>query len=214
MSKCIEAFKAFYNTKTSNRKLRWMHGHGVVTVCGNFNKHKIDLMVSDVQAAILLLFNEFEELSIEEMIKHTKLTPDNMKQQLRSLASGKYKILVKSPADGYKPNHMIKPNKAFTSQQRRIRLPTAATKVTTKERKVAQSAVTEDRRHAIEASIVRIMKSRKTLTHQQLVAEVSQQLMHFFQPDPRQIKKRIEDLIARDYLERDQQQINVYHYLA
>ena len=35
-----------------------------------------------------------------------------------------------------------------------------------------------------------------------------------FKPDPKQIKKRIEDLIAREYLERDSNNNNVYKYLA
>jgi hypothetical protein len=52
-------------------------------------------------------------------------------------------------------------------------IPNASSKTSTKERKVAQTAVTEDRRHAIEANIVRIMKSRKTLTHQQLVCHLT-----------------------------------------
>ena len=32
--------------------------------------------------------------------------------------------------------------------------------------------------------------------------------------DPKQIKKRIEDLIAREYLERDNNNPNLYKYLA
>ena len=32
--------------------------------------------------------------------------------------------------------------------------------------------------------------------------------------DPKQIKKRIEDLIAREYLERDANNPNLYKYLA
>ena len=32
--------------------------------------------------------------------------------------------------------------------------------------------------------------------------------------DPKQIKKRIEDLIAREYLERDASNPNLYKYLA
>lgn len=37
----------------------------------------------------------------------------------------------------------------------------------------------------------------------QLVLEVNNQLSHMFMPDIRMIKKRIEDLIGRDFLERD-----------
>ena len=55
--------------------------------------------------------------------------------------------------------------------------------------------VDEDRSVAIEAAIVRIMKARKTLVHQQLVAEVLAQLA-FFRPEPKIIKRRIEVRLA------------------
>ena len=48
----------------------------------------------------------------------------------------------------------------------------------------------------------------------QLVMEVVQQLSRMFQPDFRLIKKRIEDLIGREYLERDSESQNTYRYLA
>eukprot|EP00955_Chlamydomonas_euryale_P100745 365303-Chlamydomonas_euryale.AAC.32 len=41
--------------------------------------------------------------------------------------------------------------------------------------------------------------------HQALVMEVVQQLSRMFKPDFKQIKKRIEDLIERDFLERDKE---------
>lgn len=48
----------------------------------------------------------------------------------------------------------------------------------------------------------------------QLVVEVVNQLQKMFQPDIRLIKKRIEDLITREYLERDKENANTYRYMA
>merc|ERR1711920_466495 len=76
------------------------------------------------------------------------------------------------------------------------------------------ATVEEDRKHLVEAVIVRIMKSRKTLEHNQLVMEVTRHLTSRFQPSPTLIKQRIEKLIEREYLERSQQDRRVYNYLA
>ena len=93
-------------------------------------------------------------------------------------------------------------------------VPMIAAKITQEEKDSTRATVDEDRKHAIEAAIVRIMKTRKTLDHQKLVLEASNQLLRHFKPDPKQIKKRIEDLIAREYLESDSTNNNVYKYLA
>eukprot|EP00455_Lapot_gusevi_P049188 TRINITY_DN692_c0_g1_i13.p1 TRINITY_DN692_c0_g1~~TRINITY_DN692_c0_g1_i13.p1 ORF type:complete len:108 (+),score=18.96 TRINITY_DN692_c0_g1_i13:212-535(+) len=66
----------------------------------------------------------------------------------------------------------------------------------------------------VEAAVVRIMKARKTLEHNQLVVEVSKQLSARFPVEPTFIKKRIESLIEREYLERDKNDRRLYHYLA
>jgi hypothetical protein len=71
--------------------------------------------------------------------------------------------------------------------------------------------VDEDRGQQIEACIVRVMKARKTLGHQQLVSEVLNQLQSF-RPAPAMIKQKIEGLIERDYLERESG--SSYKYLA
>jgi len=214
MTHCLDTFTAFYNTKTNNRKLRWVHALGVVTIAGYFQKRKIDLVVSAVQASILLQFNECEEIPIEQLCKATGLAADRMKRELKVMVSAKYNILKKNPAAGYAEAHAMRVNMAFVSQQLRIRIPSSQSAVSDHDRENANSAVGEDRKHAVEACIVRVMKARKTLNHQQLVVEVSQQLMQFFKPDPRDIKKRIEDLISREYLERDAEKPAVYHYLA
>jgi cullin 3 len=52
-------------------------------------------------------------------------------------------------------------------------------------------SVEEDRRHLVEATIVRIMKSRRTLAHNDLIAEVTKQLANRFSAQPAFIKRRV-----------------------
>lgn len=58
------------------------------------------------------------------------------------------------------------------------------------------------------------MKSCKVLAYQQLVSETVEQLSRMFKPDIKAIKKRIEDLTTRDYLERDQENPNSFKYIV
>jgi len=74
--------------------------------------------------------------------------------------------------------------------------------------------VEEERCHLVEAATVRIMKTLKQLKHTDLVAEVAKQLRVRFVPTPQFIKKRIEGLIERDYLERDENDHRLYLYVA
>ena len=53
------------------------------------------------------------------------------------------------------------------------------------------ASVEEDRRHLVEATIVRIMKSRRTLAHNDLIAEVTKQLANRFSAQPAAIKRRV-----------------------
>jgi len=59
-----------------------------------------------------------------------------------------------------------------------------------------------------------LYRARKKLGHTQLTTEVITQLANRFKPEISLIKKRIEDLLAREYLERIEGETAVYRYLA
>lgn len=63
------------------------------------------------------------------------------------------------------------------------------------EREETERQIEEERKHQVEACIVRIMKDRKTMRHNDLVSEVAHQLAKRFVAGVPMIKKRIEGLI-------------------
>ncbi len=75
-------------------------------------------------------------------------------------------------------------------------------------------AVDEDRKYVIQATIVRIMKARKTLKNQALIQEVISQISQRFTPKIQDIKKAIETLLEKEYIERAEGQRDTFNYLA
>lgn len=168
------------------------------------------------KACILLLFNTKEELTAEEIQKTLTLPFDDIRKNLLSLTLSKTaKILNKTGSSkNVQPTDTFTVNADFSSKNRRIKIPNLILKISSEERADVDKATKEDRKHAIEAAVVRIMKARKTMTHANLVEEVIKQLSNHFKPDQKVIKRRIEDLITREYLERDDHNASVYKYLA
>lgn len=209
MSKCMDVFKEWHDKKHQKRKLTWMFSQGNATVRGMFGKKSYDMQVSTLQAIALDALNGGETLTFEELAKRLNLEESILKPLMHSLSCGKYKVITKSPASNkINVTDKFTANAKFSCNMRKIRIPMASLDSTLNTKRVE-----EDRTIAIEAAIVRIMKARKTLQHQQLLSEVLNQLA-FFNPNPRVVKKRIEALIDREYLERSADNNHVYNYLA
>ncbi|KAL5649397.1 hypothetical protein ACJX0J_040206, partial [Zea mays] len=177
MVKCVEVFKEFYQTRTKHRKLTWIYSLGTCNINAKFDAKPIELIVTTYQAALLLLFNGSERLSYSEIATQLNLSDDDVVRLLHSLSCAKYKILNKEPANrSISPNDVFEFNSKFTDRMRRIKIPLPPVD----EKKKVVEDVDKDRRYAIDASIVRIMKSRKVMGHQQLVAECVEQLSRMF----------------------------------
>lgn len=141
---------------------------------------------------------------MQDIQDQTDINDSDLRRTLQSLACAKYKILTKEPkGKDVNIDDQFYYNLEFTCPLARIKIQTVASKVENEgERKHTQEKVDEERKHQTEAAIVRIMKDRKTMDHNLLIAEVTKQLAVRFVPSPNMIKKRIEALIDREYLER------------
>jgi len=214
---CCEDFKSFYFTIHQGRRLAWQTNMGNADVKATFRASRHELNVSTYQMCILMLFNKSTKLSLDEIKEHVRIQPETeLRRHLISLCTPKFRILhKKSKGKIISDDDEFTLNQDFKSKLLRVRIPLVAHKETSPMGSQAIPApVMEDRRHLIEAAIVRIMKTRKTLQHNNLIAEVTKQLSQRFVPTPQQIKKRIESLIEREYLERTRQDRRIYNYLA
>ncbi|KAG7089606.1 hypothetical protein E1B28_011272 [Marasmius oreades] len=218
MLKATKSFEQFYMKKHTGRRLTWQLTLGSADVRVMFKNRKHDLNVSTFALVILLLFEDVEEggfLTYEEIKQATSIEDSELQRHLQSLACAKYKVLKKHPPGrDVSTSDSFSFNSGFTSNLQKIKIGTVSSKVETgEERKETRDRIDEERRHQTEACIVRIMKDRKHMTHNDLVNEVTRLLSTRFKPNPMKIKQRIEGLIEREYLERCEDRKS-YNYLA
>ena len=222
----MNRFENFYLSRHSGRKLSWLPHMGTADMRVQFDKGKKEINVNILGMIVLLsLFNgtHTEPISYQTIQDVTSIPTPDLVRTLQSLSLGKYRILLKSTkGKQISPRDSFKFNSDFTAPLTKIKIPTISSGNTMtlngvendEERLKTLEKVDEDRKHQIEAAIVRIMKSRKSLDHSNLVAEVINQLKSKFIPSPSMVKKRIEGLIEREYLDRDKNDIKKYVYLA
>ena len=226
--------KLSFQTSTGSAELRATFGTGP----NKYRRH--DLCVSTYQMCILMLFNEKSSLTLGEIRTATAIPDQELRRHLISLCTPKHRILRKGSKGKAitSDSDTFTFNADFTSKMRRVRVPLVSMKETATSGSAGASGaagaaagadgattaegsggaipanVEEERRHQVEAAIVRIMKARKMLHHNDLIAEVTKQLSVRFVPSPQFIKKRIEGLIEREYLEREENDRRMYTYVA
>uniref|UniRef100_A0A8C5LS28 Cullin family profile domain-containing protein n=1 Tax=Leptobrachium leishanense TaxID=445787 RepID=A0A8C5LS28_9ANUR len=150
-------------------------------------------------------------LHLEDIKMATAIEGSELRRTLQSLACGKARVLNKMPkSKDVEDGDKFTFNADFKHKLYRIKINQIQMKETVEEQ--VNTRVFQDRQYQIDAAIVRIMKMRKTLTRNLLVSELYNQLK--FPVKPGDLKKRIESLIDRDYMERDKENSKQYHYLA
>ncbi len=204
-------FTQYYDAINSKRQLTWNYTIGKMTIQIEFANNTIrDLKVNIIQGIIIYMFEEEgQEHTINSIFDRTQIPRDFIKRALHSMSCRKIKILNKTGSqDEIGENDVFTFNFNFTFPKRIVPIPCPPF-----EERNIQAIIKEDRSHQIDATIVRIMKTRKTLEHSILISEVLTQL-RMFSPESKSIKQRIENLIEKEYIERKAGAVNVYSYIA
>ncbi|KAF3777264.1 Cullin-4 [Nymphaea thermarum] len=208
-----DIFKEFYLSKYSGRRLMWQNSLGHCVLKAEFPKGKKELAVSLFQTVVLMLFNNTQKLSFQSIKDSTGIEDKELRRTLQSLACGKVRVLQKLPRGrDVEDEDSFVFNEEFSAPLYRIKVNAIQMKETVEENTSTTERVFQDRQYQVDAAIVRIMKTRKVLSHTLLITELFQQLK--FPVKPADLKKRIESLIDREYLERDKNNPQIYNYLA
>jgi len=105
---------------------------------------------------------------LQEIQNETDIPERDLVRALQSLAMGKptQRVLIKTPkTKEMEPSHVFHINDHFWSKLHRVKIQTVAAKGESEpERRETRNKVDEDRKHEIEAAIVRVMKARKKMT--------------------------------------------------
>jgi cullin 1 len=211
-------FTDFYNEEHPGRKLLWLWQlcHGEIRMRSECSPAKgYILHASAYQIAILLLFNDKVVIEYEEIQQSTGLTDEILGPLMTVFL--KKKVLRCEERDNIK---FYSVNETFSSKKVRNNIRVSLKKQKNAELDETHQKIKEERKFLMQvstfhvpctrmpfsntmkqAAIVRIMKSRKTMEYQQLALETSRQLQSRFAIKDTDLRKCVDLLVDREFLE-------------
>eukprot|EP01134_Creolimax_fragrantissima_P007481 CFRG7481T1 len=209
MEKSLKYFEDFYHEKHNGRKLQWMHHVSKADIKLHYLDKRYEIQCTSYQVSVLIMFNDDTSYTYAQIAEKTKLEKNELDKTIESLT--KVRIITHGKA-----KDVYTLNKNFESKRTKLKITSAVPIEQAKETREAYGAVQEHRVFYLQATIVRIMKSRKLLSHTDLVQEVVVQSKRHgkFTASISQVKKCIEQLIDKEYLERVGSNKDQYSYVA
>ncbi|XP_065195564.1 cullin-2-like [Sycon ciliatum] len=170
-------FDQYYKAKHNGRVLHWNYAFSMGELKTCYLDRPYSISMSIFQMTILLLYNTTLSISIRDISARTKLSMGTLGGQLKPLVD----IGLLKPAKvGEEFNwrnpaqeQVLSLNLRYSNKRFRFKLGVANTKEVKEEATKTRTAALDDRKMWLQAAIVRIMKSRQRLSHQQLTQEVS-----------------------------------------
>lgn len=244
-----QLFASFYATLFgSGRRLTWLYALSKAEVRAHCWSRRYELVCNAFQLAALLLLNEHAQLSVADFAAASSLPTPLALATLQSLVDDTLLLVVddvdtrrqqqaeaKQEKQALVATSRVAVNERFASKRLRLQIGAVASRDTVEETTQTHESVNADRQVYLQATIVRVMKTRKRLAHTELVAEVIAQVRRRrcrrrsvarrrrlcatqaasrFRVAVPLIKKCIGTLIEKEYLTRDAADARYYNYVA
>ncbi|KAM9894108.1 hypothetical protein OXX79_008925 [Metschnikowia pulcherrima] len=216
LQRTIEVVEQEYGKKHNGRNLQWLWNHGKNEVKANLSrkgKPPFIFTVSNVQLMILLAFNDQATHTYSSLIEAVGVAQNVLDAHL--LPFVKFKLIEQSPPAPQQMNHAQTTFTIVTeykSKKLKVNFVSSIRNEQKQEETETDREIEESRKSYLSASIVRIMKARKTMKHNDLVNEVLLQAHSRFKAKLIDLKRAIEYLLDKEYIAR--REGDTFEYLA
>ncbi|ESO08238.1 hypothetical protein HELRODRAFT_190953 [Helobdella robusta] len=213
LEKPVHMFEKFYAKNFTGRKLTWVYAFSQCEVKVCYLARPYFISMATYLMSLLLPFNSADCITRKELEEHTGIPEKELLKNLQALLDVKF-LIADHDKDGLCENTIFKLNVNYSNKKTKFKIMTAQKESNQEIVEQTRSSVNEDRKIYLQAAIVRIMKARKVFKHNLLVKEVISQSLSKFTPSISLIKKSIETLIDKQYIERTPNAADEYVYLA
>ncbi|KAM3142098.1 hypothetical protein pb186bvf_005752 [Paramecium bursaria] len=207
----IEVYNEHYAKQYRSKKsLQWELGVGQGEISYKSSKASLRLIVSNIQLVIIYSLLQNGNISRDDIQQRTKLRLNDIEHhlvptiQLKLIIEegGKLKLneAMEKPPNFKGLVLSILPKKSQDQIQEQERL-----------REELEMAI-KDRDYKIQSLIVKQMKTKKEMLYSDIQAQVNNNLKGYFQYNPRDVIRQLDELIAGGYIKRHDRENNRFIY--